>query len=80
MLCELVEEAGVQEDLFQAAAGQAPDNGRSERLMAVMDAINRRSRATVYMAREVGPAAYAMRRGHLSPAYTTSWDELPKVR
>ncbi|HAS77309.1 MAG TPA: DNA polymerase V subunit UmuC, partial [Marinobacter adhaerens] len=80
MLGELVEEVGLQEDLFQAAPEQVPDNGRSERLMVVMDTINRKSRATVYMAREAGPAAYAMRRGHLSPAYTTSWDDLPKVR
>ena len=79
MLGELVGESGVQEDLFQAAQEQAPDNGRSERLMAVMDTINRKSRATVYMAREAGPAAYAMRRGHLSPAYTTDWAALPWV-
>lgn len=79
MLGELVDESGVQEDLFQAAQEQAPGNGRSERLMAVMDTINRKSRATVYMARAAGPAAYAMRRGHLSPAYTTCWEELPKV-
>ncbi|WP_410804237.1 DUF4113 domain-containing protein [Marinobacter sp. KMM 10035] len=27
-----------------------------------------------------GPAAYVLRRGHLSPAYTARWDDLPKVR
>ncbi|WP_281242323.1 DUF4113 domain-containing protein [Halopseudomonas yangmingensis] len=32
------------------------------------------------MAREAGPAAYAMRRGHLSPAYTTDWEALPWVK
>jgi len=79
-LGELVEDAGFQEDLFQADLEQAPDNGKSERLMAVLDAINRKAKAPVYMAREAGPAAYAMRLGHLSPAYTTCWDELPKVR
>ncbi len=31
--------------------------------MAVVDAINRKLRATVYTAREAGPAAYAVRRG-----------------
>lgn len=42
--------------------------------MAVVDAINRKLRATVYTAREAGPAAYAVRRGgHLLPAYTTRW-------
>ena len=51
-LGELVEDAGVQEDLFQADLEQAPDNGKSERLMAVLDAINRKAKAQVYMARE----------------------------
>ncbi|KPQ27662.1 MAG: DNA polymerase V [Marinobacter excellens HL-55] len=80
MLGDLVQEAGIQEDMFESNPEPASDAARSERLMAVMDAINRKSRATVYMAREAGPAAYAMRRGHLSPAYTTRWDDLPKVR
>jgi DNA polymerase V len=80
MLGDLVQEAGIQEDLFEFNPESTPAAARSERLMAVMDAINRKSRATVYMAREAGPAAYAMRRRHLSPAYTTRWDDLPKVR
>lgn len=80
MLGDLVEEAGIQEDLFESNPESTTAAARSERLMAVMDAINRKSRATVYVAREAGPAAYAMRRGHLSPAYTTRWDDLPKVR
>lgn len=80
MLSELVNETELQDDLFESAATNAPDSARSERLMTVMDEINRKSRATVYMAREAGPAAYAMRRQYLSPAYTTVWDELPLVR
>jgi DNA polymerase V len=47
--------------------------------MAVMDAINHKARANLQTARQTGPKAYAMRRGHLSPAYTTNWAELPKV-
>mgnify|MGYP005861921657 CR=1 FL=1 len=80
MLGDLLQESGIQEDMFESNPEPASDAARSERLMAVMDAINRKSRATVYMAREAGPAAYAMRREHLSPAYTTRWDDLPKVR
>lgn len=79
MLGDLVDETGVQEGLFEATSGQAADSARSERLMAVMDAINRKSRATVSTARAVGPAAYTMRREHLSPAYTTDWNQLPTV-
>lgn len=80
MLGDLVQGAGIQEDLFASNPEPALDNAKSERLMTVMDAINRKSGAMVYMAREAGPAAYAMRREHLSPAYTTRWDDLPKVR
>lgn len=80
MLGDLVQEAGIQEDMFESNSEPESDAARSERLMAVMDAINRKSRATVYMAREAGPAAYLMRREYLSPAYTTRWDDLPKVR
>jgi len=79
MLSELVDETGLQVDLFEAG-GSDTNSDRAERLMAVMDTVNRKSRATLYMAREAGPAAYAMRRGYLSPAYTTDWAALPKVR
>src|SRR5690554_8021936 len=81
MLGELVDQTGIQDDLFEVTLEQeGADSGRSERLMTVMDAINRKSRATVYVAREAGPAAYAMRREYLSPAYTTNWMALPNVR
>jgi len=79
MLSELVDKTGLQSDLFEASAGGKNADERTARLMAVMDDINRKSRATVTMAREAGPGAYAMRRHHLSPAYTTSWQQLPKV-
>jgi DNA polymerase V len=79
MLSELVDKTGLQSDLFEASAGRKNADERTARLMAVMDDINRKSRATVTMAREAGPGAYAMRRHHLSPAYTTSWQQLPKV-
>ena len=79
MLSELVEEAGLQDDLFESATNGHSDSGKSERLMAVIDEINLKSRATLFMARAAGPAAHAMRRGHLSPAYTTDWSALPGV-
>jgi len=55
-------------------------SNKSEQLMVVMDEINRKSRATLCMARAAGPTAYAMRREYLSPAYTTDWKALPEVR
>jgi len=78
MLSDLVNEAAIQEDLF---ASTSPDQGdRAARLMSVMDEINRKSRVKVCSARQAGPPAYAMRREHLSPAYTTDWSQLPTVR
>jgi DNA polymerase V len=79
MLSELVDGTGLQTDLFEAPGEHDYTDERASRLMAVMDNINRKSRATLTMAREAGPGAYAMRRNHLSPAYTTSWQQLPKV-
>jgi DNA polymerase V len=79
MLSELVDGTGLQTDLFEAPSEDSLVEERAARLMAVMDDINRKSRATVTMAREAGPGAYAMRRNHLSPAYPTSWQQLPKV-
>ncbi|MDV3504184.1 translesion error-prone DNA polymerase V subunit UmuC [Marinobacter sp. M-5] len=79
MLGELMGGAGFQEDLFASASSSTLDNGKSARLMAVIDEINVRSRATIVMARSTGPAAHTMRRQHLSPAYTTDWNSLPSV-
>lgn len=79
MLSDLVDESGLQDDLFEASERSNSADDRSERLMAVMDEINGKSRATICMAREAGPGTYAMRREHLSPAYTTDWSQLPKV-
>ncbi|UZD65698.1 DUF4113 domain-containing protein [Marinobacter sp. AN1] len=44
-----------------------------------MDRINRQSRGALPTARQAGNNAYAMRRSHLSPAYTTDWHQLPPV-
>jgi DNA polymerase V len=77
MLSELVNEAAIQDDLF---ANPSPgQDDRASRLMSVMDEINRKSRIKVRSARQAGPAAYTMRREHLSPAYTTDWKQLPSV-
>jgi DNA polymerase V len=51
-----------------------------ECLMAVMDRVNRQSKTKIVIARNAGAAAYTMRREHLSPAYTTDWENLPLVR
>jgi DNA polymerase V len=73
VLSSFVEAAGYTPDLF------APETcPRSERLMAVVDAINRREGVgTVRLARERGSGAWPMRQDFLSPRYTTRWSDLP---
>jgi len=77
MLSDLVNVTAIHDDLFTSASPGEDD--RAVRLMSVIDEINRKSRTKVCSARQAGPAAYAMRREHLSPAYTTNWTQLPSV-
>jgi DNA polymerase V len=74
MLSDLVNETAIQEDLFASPSPGQDD--RSARLMSVMDEINRKSRVKVCSARQAGPAAHAMRREHLSQAYTVTQGNL----
>jgi len=78
MLSALVNEAAIQEDFF--ASPSLGQDDRAARLMSALDEINRKSPIKVRSARQAGPAAHAMRREHLSPAYTTDWNQLPTVR
>lgn len=53
---------------------------RSQTLMEVLDGINGKyGRGTVRLAAEGVERAWQMRRGNLSPGYTTDWDGLPVV-
>lgn len=76
MLQELSPKQARQISLFQDTERDA----RSERLMSVLDGVNQKwGRGTVRLLSEGIDKNWGMRRGNLSPAYTTSWDELPKV-
>ena len=64
-----------QADLF--------DNPNSPdcRLMAVIDAINHSGLGHIgFASKGVDASEWMMKRDHLSPRYTTSWDELPVAR
>jgi len=66
-----------QLDLFRSAER----SDRDERLAAAVDAINRKfGRDTVIHLAEGLAKPWAMKRDHLSPNYTTKWDQLPLVR
>ena len=69
--------AGVQPDLF---ATDPENDERRERLMATLERISRKfgKNAVVTAASRLSEEA-AMRREHLSPRYTTRWNELLEV-
>lgn len=55
------------------------DLHRSERLMQVMDSLNQRQRGQLFFASQGMDPDWQMKRQLLSPAYTTSWQQLPYV-
>ncbi|SIQ99447.1 translesion error-prone DNA polymerase V subunit UmuC [Aquipseudomonas alcaligenes] len=76
MLTQFVERGAFTGDLFAPKPRQG-----SDALMQVMDAINaRQGRGAVRLARDASAGQWSMRREMLSPAYTTSWQDLPKAR
>jgi len=78
MLSNIVPAANQQFSLF--ASGGAGD-AQSRKLMGVLDGINGKfGRGSVKLAAEGIEKAWQMRRGNLSPRYTTDWDCLPVVQ
>jgi len=75
MLLDLVPAAAVQGALFDR-----PDTPRSLARMRALDGLNRRfGRDTVSFAAVGRQRTWKLRRGFLSPRFTTSWDELLQV-
>ena len=75
MLSNIVPRGNQQHSLFGA------NGGRSDALMTVVDGINQRyGRGAVRLAAEGIDKAWQMRRGNLSPQYTTDWAGLPVVK
>jgi len=76
MLTGLEPREGLTESLFVQYG-----RDRSERLMAVLDGVNRHLGPDTLRYAAAGFARpWHMRREHASPHYTTRWDELPNVR
>ncbi len=76
MLMGLHPKTAVQAGLFDEPA----DQDKSDSLMQVMDAINRKmGKGSVTTAASGITQRWAMRRESKSPNYTTDWDELPEV-
>lgn len=76
MLTGLTDEMAKQVDLFTDSVGL----DKSVKLMIVLDEINSRfGRNSLICASSGIDRRWAMRCGNRSPAYTTSWGELPTV-
>lgn len=60
----------------QKAAQQLTDN----KLMQLIDLLNSKKDKTIWFASQGTKQAWSMKRGHLSPAYTTNWQDLPKAK
>lgn len=78
MLMDFREVGKSQGDMFD----RARDTERDQTLMATMDRINKiGGSGTIKFARLAQQAQpWAMRRKHLSPAFTTRWSDLPRAR
>jgi DNA polymerase V len=73
-LIELVDASKYQQDLFNVLHDKTD-------LMKCMDSINARyGRNTVHVAAQGTTQKFAMRRGFLSPQYTTCFADLPRIR
>jgi len=75
MLADFYEHGAYQHDFFRADGMKA----NSQALMNVMDQINRSGQGNIFFASQDVSPQWAMKREHLSPAYTTQWEALPKV-
>ena len=76
MLSQFTPKAGYIPDLFAK-----PERRNNDRLMTLMDSINKvQGAGTLRFAIEPESSSWGMKRDFLSPAYTTKWNELLKVK
>ena len=79
MLGELVAKDRVQPDLFGANPTQ--NSGKSAAIMEVLDRANSKfGRGTLGSAAALADGVWVMKRGSVSPAYTTHWNDLLRIK
>lgn len=76
MLSDFYEPGMFQPGLFDDVSTRA----NSQQLMSVLDTINQSGAGKVFFAGQGTKKDWSMKREHLSPAYTTRWDQLPRVK
>jgi DNA polymerase V len=87
MLSDFYEPGVYQPDIFdQQPNGKGRRGHReSQALMSTLDKINRQGKSKLFFAGQgvknsSGTKSWVMKREHLSPAYTTNWNDLLKVK
>jgi len=76
MLSQFIDKKGYVPDLFAK-----PERKNTDKLMSLIDYVNRtQGTGTIRFAAEPENAGWGMKREFLSPAYTTKWSDLLKVR
>ena len=76
MLTDFYDPGSYQTELFD----EDQSSPKSAALMALIDSINQTSKGKVWFAGQGTQSAWAMKRRRLSPAYTTQWSDILKVR
>lgn len=75
MLTDLCSEGEVQRGLFDATSAQQ----HRPALMQAVDAINNSGKGRVWFGGQGIKEDWRMKRAHISPAYTTRWEDIPTV-
>ncbi|MGR5093451.1 translesion error-prone DNA polymerase V subunit UmuC [Vibrio maritimus] len=76
MLSDFYDPGMFQPRLFDDVSTRS----NSQQLMSVLDSINQSGAGKVFFAGQGTKKDWSMKREHLSPAYTTRWDQLPRVK
>lgn len=76
MLSDFYDEGVHQCSLFEPVVAC----NQSKALMSVMDQLNGSGKGKIWFASQGAKQDWAMKRGMLSPQYTTSWGDLPKAK
>ena len=76
MLSDFYDPGMFQPGLFDDISTRS----NSQQLMSVLDTINQSGAGKVFFAGQGTKKDWSMKREHLSPAYTTRWDQLPRVK
>ncbi|MHC5555733.1 DUF4113 domain-containing protein [Vibrio parahaemolyticus] len=68
-------------DMFQLGlSDDISTRSDSQQLISLLDTINQSDAGKVFFAGQGTKQDWSMKREHLSPAYTTRWDQLPRVK